>query len=90
MDHKYSVGDKVRAVFGDDSVGVIVRLTELSEDEPGYVVQFGTSEDDFGEEELEAAHVESGIARSAGSQERPPGVSRPWTASGVRVRLSPS
>lgn len=55
MDHKYKVGDKVRAVFGDDSVGVIVRLTELSEDEPGYLVQFGTLQDDFGEEELEPA-----------------------------------
>lgn len=55
MDHKYSVGDKVRAAFGDESVGLIVRLTELSEDEPGYVVQFGTSEDVFGEQELEPA-----------------------------------
>jgi hypothetical protein len=55
VDHKYKVGDKVRAVFGDDSVGVIVRLTELSEDEPGYLVQFGTLQDDFGEEELEPA-----------------------------------
>ena len=55
MDHKYSVGDKVRAVFGDDTVGVIIRLTELSEDEPGYVVQFGASEDDFGEREIEPA-----------------------------------
>jgi hypothetical protein len=55
VDHKYSVGDEVRAVFGDDTVGVIIRLTELSEDEPGYVVQFGTSEDDFGEQEIEPA-----------------------------------
>jgi hypothetical protein len=55
VDYKYRVGDKVKAVFGDDSVGVIIRLTELSEDEPGYVVQFGAHQDDFGEEELEPA-----------------------------------
>jgi hypothetical protein len=55
VEHKFKVGDKVKAVFGDDSVGVIIRLTELSEDEPGYVVQFGANQDDFGEEELEPA-----------------------------------
>jgi hypothetical protein len=55
VDHKFKVGDKVKAIYGDDTVGTIIRLTELSEDEPGYLVQFGASQDDFGEEELEVA-----------------------------------